>query len=91
MNKAIGVTLTYTLGFSLVALFVLFFFADPVVQLFIKDPATVHYVQRFLKIICFMCPSMAINFMIIAVFQATSSAHSPLFCLCCAKAVWIFR
>ncbi len=71
MNKTIGVTAAYTIGFAMVALFVLYFFAEPVVQLFIKDPTTVDYGQKFVKIICFLCPSMAVNYLVIAVFQAT--------------------
>ncbi len=71
MNNSIGVTAAYTLGFAMVALFVLYFFAEPVVQLFIKDPTTVDYGQKFVKIICFLCPSMAVNYLVIAVFQAT--------------------
>ncbi|MCD8068251.1 MAG: MATE family efflux transporter [Lachnospiraceae bacterium] len=71
MNKSIGVTLAYTLTFSVTALIVLYFFAEPVVQLFIKDPETVAYGQKFVKIICFLCPSTGINYMVIAVFQAT--------------------
>ncbi len=71
MNKSIGVTAAYTIGFAMVALFVLYFFAGPVVELFIKDPTTVEYGQKFVKIICFLCPSMAVNYLVIAVFQAT--------------------
>ncbi len=71
MKKSIGVTLAYTLGFSMLSLFVLYFFAEPVVRLFIEDPETVAYGQKFIKIICFLCPSIAVNYMVVAVFQAT--------------------
>ncbi len=37
------------------------------------------YGRDFLKVICFTCPSTAVNFMIITFFQATKQKVQPLF------------
>ena len=36
------------------------------------------YGRDFLKVICFTCPSTAVNFMVITVFQATERKVQPL-------------
>ncbi len=71
MKDSIKVTLTYTLSFAFVALIVLYVFAAPITRCFIDNETTVNYGKTFLQIICFVCPSTAINYMIIAIFQAT--------------------
>ncbi len=71
MKQSIKVTLTYALSIAVFAMFILYFFAEPVVSLFISDNTTIFYGQKFLKIICVLCPSAAVNYMVIAVFQAT--------------------
>lgn len=78
MNKAIWTTLLYTLMIACTATLTLFFFAAPITRCFIDNEATVSYGRDFLKIICFTCPSTAVNFMIITVFQATKQKVQPL-------------
>jgi len=78
MNKVIQVTLTYTLVMACTATLILFFFAAPITRCFIDNDETVSYGKDFLKIICFTCPSTAVNFMIITVFQATKQKVRPL-------------
>ncbi len=71
MKDSIRVTLTYSLIFAFCALICLYAFAGPATRLFIDDDTTVDYGKTFVRIICFVCPSTAVNFMVIAVFQAT--------------------
>lgn len=53
--------------------------AVPIAGSFISDADTVGYGQQFLKIICLACPTTAINFMSITVFQAIDKKIQPLF------------
>ena len=78
MSDAIKVTLTYTLIIALTATLTLFIFAEPITKRFIANTETVAYGTSFLKIICFTCPSTAVNFMAITVFQATKQRIQPL-------------
>lgn len=78
MSKSIRVTLTYTLIMACSATLILFLFASPITRCFIDNDATVSYGRDFLKVICFTCPSTAVNFMIIMVFQATKQKVQPL-------------
>lgn len=71
MRKSIWVTLGYTLLIACTATLTLFFFAAPITRCFIENEKTVSYGGSFLRVICFTCPSTAVNFMIITVFQAT--------------------
>lgn len=47
--------------------------AKPVTSLFIRDEAAVSYEAKFLRIIAIACPTTALNFGIITVFQATGA------------------
>ena len=78
MTQAIQVTLVYTLLLACTATLTLFFFAAPITRCFINNDETVAYGKDFLKVICFTCPSTAVNFMIITVFQATKQKVQPL-------------
>lgn len=71
MQRTIGVTLAYALTLACAGMAGLYFFAGALVRCFIGDGLTVVYGQRFVRIICFLCPSTAFNYMVIAVFQAT--------------------
>ncbi len=53
--------------------------AAPIAGSFISDADTVGYGQQFLKIICLACPTTAINFIAITVFQAIGKKIQPLF------------
>ena len=50
----------------------------PITRCFINDADTVRYGESFLKIICLACPSTAVNFMAITIFQATGRKAQPL-------------
>lgn len=78
MGRSIQVTLVYTLIIACSATLTLFLFASPITRCFINNDATVSYGKDFLKVICFTCPSTAVNFMIITVFQATKQKVQPL-------------
>lgn len=78
MSKSIQITLVYALIMACTATLTLFFFASPITRCFINNDETVSYGKDFLKIICFTCPSTAVNFMIITVFQATKQKMQPL-------------
>lgn len=78
MDKSIQVTLIYTLIMACTATLTLFLFAAPITRCFINNDKTVTYGRDFLKVICFTCPSTAVNFMIITVFQATKQKVQPL-------------
>jgi len=78
MSSAIRITLIYTLIIACTATLTLFLFASPITRCFINNDETVSYGRDFLKVICFTCPSTAVNFMIITVFQATKQKVQPL-------------
>ena len=78
MKQAIRTALLYSLLVACVGAMLLWFLAVPITRCFISDAKTVHYGQSFLKIICLACPSTAINFMAITVFQATGQKRQPL-------------
>ncbi len=78
MSSAIRTTLTYTLIIACTATLTLFLFASPITRCFINNDETVSYGRDFLKVICFTCPSTAVNFMVITVFQATKQKVQPL-------------
>ena len=78
MTAAIRTTLAYALTIACTATAVLFLFASPITRCFIQDAETVAYGGDFLRIICFTCPSTAVNFMVITVFQATKQKVQPL-------------
>ncbi len=78
MSRSIRVTLAYTLIIACSATLTLFLFASPITRCFINNDETVSYGKDFLKVICFTCPSTAVNFMIITVFQATKKKVQPL-------------
>lgn len=78
MSKSIQVTLVYTLIMACIATLTLFLLASPITRCFINNDETVSYGKDFLKVICFTCPSTAVNFMIITVFQATKRKVQPL-------------
>ena len=78
MGKSIQTTLVYTLMIACTATLTLFLFAEPITGCFINNDETVSYGKDFLKVICFTCPSTAVNFMIITVFQATKQKIQPL-------------
>lgn len=56
----------------------MFFGAMPITKCFIDDALTVEYGRHFLRIVCLACPTTALNFLAITVFQATGKKVQPL-------------
>lgn len=77
MLGAVKTTLAYALSVACVMMLALFFFAEPLTRCFIEDSTTVTYGRDFLKIICWICPATAINFMCLTVFQTTERPVQP--------------
>lgn len=79
MKKSIKVAFLYSLIVAVCGTIFLYFLAAPIVKGFISDAETVHYGQKFLKIICIACPTTAMNFMAITIFQAIGKKDSATF------------
>ena len=79
MKSAIKTAFLYSLIVAACGTVLLYFFAAPISGSFISDAETVGYGQKFLKIICLACPTTAINFMCITIFQAIGKKTQPLF------------
>lgn len=56
----------------------MFFGATSITRCFINDAATVAYGRTFLRIVCIACPTTALNFLSITIFQATGKKLQPL-------------
>lgn len=56
----------------------MFFGATSITRCFINDAATVAYGRAFLRIVCIACPTTALNFLSITIFQATGKKLQPL-------------
>lgn len=78
MMKSLKVLLMDCFVLALIGTGVMFFFAKPITHCFIKDNATVEFGRTFLKIVCLACPTTALNFLAITVFQATGKKVQPL-------------
>ena len=78
MKESIKAAFLYSLIVAACGTVFLYFLATPIVKGFISDAETVHYGQSFLKIICLVCPTTAINFMVITIFQAIGKKVQPL-------------
>ena len=89
MKKSIKVAFLYSLIVAVCGTVFLYFLAALVEGGFISDAETVNYGQHFLKIICLACPTTAINFMVITIFQAIGKKVQPLFCHYFVREVWI--
>lgn len=79
MMDSIKTAFAYSLIVAVFGMALLYVFAAPIADSFISDAKTVSYGQHFLKIICLACPTTAINFMCITVFQAIGKKVQPLF------------
>lgn len=79
MKESIKVAFLYSFLVAVCGTVFLYFFATPIVGGFISDIETVRYGQKFLKIICLACPTTAVNFMVITIFQAIGKKIQPLF------------
>ncbi len=79
MKAAIKTAFAYSFVVACAGAVLLWTLAAPISRCFIADAETVHYGQHFLKIICLACPSTAVNFMVITVFQAIGNKGKSLF------------
>ncbi len=78
MKAAIKTAFAYSLLVACAGAVLLWALATPISRCFIANAETVSYGQRFLKIICLACPTTAVNFMVITVFQAIGKKIQPL-------------
>ena len=79
MKQSVKTAFCYSFIAAVCGTVILYLGAIPIVGSFISDADTVSYGQQFLKIICLACPTTAINFMVITVFQAIGKKIQPLF------------
>lgn len=63
---------------ALIMTTLMYFLAPQITATFIADPQTVQYGRQFLRIICFICPTTCLSFLIITLFQATGQKVQPL-------------
>lgn len=78
MMKILKTLLLYCLAIALLGTALMFFGATTITRCFINNDATVAYGRRFLRIISLACPTTALNFLAIMVFQATGKRAQPL-------------
>ena len=78
MKAAIKTAFAYSFLIACAGAILLWTLAAPISRCFIADAETVGYGQHFLKIICLACPTTAVNFMVITVFQAIGKKVQPL-------------
>ena len=78
MKSAIRTAFAYSFLVACAGAVLLWTLAAPISRCFIADTETVQYGQHFLKIICLACPTTAVNFMVITVFQAIGKKVQPL-------------
>lgn len=78
MMSALKVLLIDCLVVAFAGMALMFFAATPLTRCFIDDAETVEYGRTFLRIVCLACPTTALNFLVITIFQATGKKVQPL-------------
>lgn len=79
MRNTITDTTTPTALSSLSPWFIrCFFAATPLAKCFIDNAAMVEYGRLFLRIVCVACPTTALSFLAVMIFQATGKKKQPL-------------
>lgn len=78
MFAALRVLLVDCLVISLAGTVLMWTAATPITRCFIDNEATVAYGRDFLRIVCLACPTTALNFLAITLFQATGRKGRPL-------------
>lgn len=78
INETIRFTLIFGLALTLTMMAGLYLFAPQITNCFINDAETVRYGANFLRIICFVCPTTCVNFLVITIFQAIGRKVQPL-------------
>lgn len=78
MLAALKVLLADCLVIAFAGTLLMLLAADPLTRCFISDDTTVSFGRSFLRIVCLACPTTALNFLIITLFQATGQRVQPL-------------
>ena len=78
MMSVIKTLLFDCLIISLAGMTILLLTAGSITRLFIDNAETVQYGRNFLRIICLACPTTAVNFFVITVFQSTGKKIQPI-------------
>lgn len=78
MTQALKVLLIDSLVVALGGMALMFFAATPITRCFIDDTATVTFGRTFLRIVSLACPTTALNFLAITLFQATGKRAQPM-------------
>ena len=78
MNAVIKFTFALSLSFEIIATFLLFTLASPIIRLFIQDEVTVAYGTTFQMIICLGGPFIGITLVVSTIFQAIGYKFRPL-------------
>ena len=77
MRSVIRFSAICTVTFSLVCSALSYLFAPQLVEVFIRDGATVSFGASFLRVLCLAIPIYSVTFVIIAVFQAVGRSVEP--------------
>lgn len=78
MLNVLKTMLFYCLVISIGGMALMFFAAKPLTRCFIDNAQTIEHGQTFLQILCVACPTTALNFLVITIFQATGKKIQPL-------------
>lgn len=78
MLSALKVLLVDCLVLAVCGMALMYFGATPITRCFIDDSTTIEYGRSFLRIVCLACPTTALNFLAITIFQATGKKVQPL-------------
>lgn len=78
MLAALKVLLADCLVIAFGGMALMFLAATPITRCFINDAATMAFGRTFLRIVCIACPTTALNFLAITIFQATGKKVQPL-------------
>lgn len=78
MMAALKVLLADCLVIAFAGTLLMLLASDPLTRCFISDETTVSFGRSFLRIVCLACPTTALNFLIITIFQATGQRVQPL-------------
>lgn len=78
MIAALKAVLIDALVVALAGMALMFFGAKAITRCFISDATTVEHGRVFLRIVCLACPTTALNFLCITIFQATGKRLQPL-------------
>lgn len=77
MKRVIAFSAACTMSFSLVCSFLSYVYAPQLIELFIRDDATIAYGVQFLRILCIAVAIYPLLFVIIASFQAAGQSVRP--------------